>query len=347
MWLINTESLELDYFVGKNIPHYAILSHTWGDEEVTFQDWKDLKKASKKRGFVKITSACDQAGHDSLDYLWVDTNCIDKSSSAELSEAINSMFSWYKDSDVCYVYLADVGDPDDVCGKLLDESEVHEDEDDELDMMTDIYSDGQYSVKGNMRAKFEDSFRKSKWFTRGWTLQELIAPSSIRFFTQEWKPIIIRPHRMARNDRGSKQHEGPLLELLSDITSIRLDALYSSDDAMGCSIGEKMSWMAGRETTREEDMAYCLLGLFDINMPLLYGEGNKAFNRLQEEIINRSTDHSLFAWQWPQGIRGSSEKPLHLFARSTVQFSNLNDGFSSRYKLKFKNSVDMSEEDNL
>jgi hypothetical protein len=89
MWLIETESLKLEYFVGNNIPAYAILSHPWGDGEVTFQDWQDFPKASQKTGFAKIKSACAQARADSHDYIWVDTNCIDKSSSAELSEAIN------------------------------------------------------------------------------------------------------------------------------------------------------------------------------------------------------------------------------------------------------------------
>ncbi|PMD35041.1 hypothetical protein L207DRAFT_467965, partial [Hyaloscypha variabilis F] len=199
-------------------------------------------------------------------YIWVDTNCINKSSSAELSEAINSMFTWYKNSYCCYVYLADVEDPD--------------------------------------NARFKDSLRNSRWFTRGWTLQELLAPRSIRFFTQEWKPISMDSRRSSQhpaydiNPKGHKVQEGqePLLRLLSDITGIRLDVLIYPENVVSCSNGEKMSWIAGRETTREEDVAYCLLGIFDINMPLLYGEGSKAFKRLQEEIIKQSTDHSLFAW---------------------------------------------------
>ncbi|PMD19234.1 HET-domain-containing protein, partial [Hyaloscypha hepaticicola] len=245
MWLIETESLKLEYFLGKDIPCYAILSHTWGDGEASFQDWQDLRKASQKTGFAKIKSACAQARDDGLRYIWVDTNCIDKSSSAELSEAINSMFAWYKNSWVCYVYLADVKDPEDVAGNL-------------------------------------DSLRKSRWFTRGWTLQELLAPTSIRFFTQDWKPISMESRHYS--------------QLVSSITGIRLDVLSYPQNVMSCSNVEKMSWIAGRETTREEDVAYCLLGIFDINMPLLYGEGRKAFARLQEEIIKQSTDHSLFAW---------------------------------------------------
>lgn len=137
----------------------------------------------------------------------------------------------------------------------------------------------------------------------------------------------------------SKGRQGALLELLSDITGIRLDALTSSPQCiMHCSNGEKMSWIAGRKTTREEDIAYCLLGIFDINMPLLYGEGSNAFKRLQEEIIKQSTDHSLFAWQWPQdsGSMAGRRHP-NLFAGSTKLFSNVNTKLlSSGYNFQEK-----------
>jgi hypothetical protein len=219
MWLIETEGLELEYFVGDDIPDYAILSHTWGDGEVTFQDWQHFRKASEKTGFAKIKSACAQARADGLEYIWVDTNCIDKSSSAELSEAINSMFAWYKNSHVCYVYLADVEDPDDVAGNLGDKTEG-------LDW--DDCSDRQNPIEDIKRARFTDLLRKSRWFTRGWTLQELLAPRSICFFTQDWKSISIdsRQYRQySINPAGSKGGQEPLLRLLSDITGIQLDAL--------------------------------------------------------------------------------------------------------------------------
>lgn len=108
MRLIHTHTFELSEFLGGNIPDYAILSHTWQDGEVTFQDWKDLETAKKKKGFFKIQMACEQAQKHGIDFLWVDTNCIDKTSSAELSEAINSMFSWYQQASICYAYLVDV-----------------------------------------------------------------------------------------------------------------------------------------------------------------------------------------------------------------------------------------------
>jgi hypothetical protein len=339
MWLIETESLKLEFFVGNDIPEYAILSHTWGVGEVTFQDWQDLREASKKPGFAKIHSACAQARDDDLDYIWVDTNCIDKSSSAELSEAINSMFAWYRDSRICYVYLADVEDPDDVAGKLGDETK---------DFEWDQHFERQNPVEDIKKARFTDSLRKSRWFTRGWTLQELLAPTCIRFLTNDWKPIIMNwPERTKYNinPMDSKALQGSLLELLSDITGIRLDALTSPQYIMYCSNGEKMSWMAGRKTTRDEDVAYCLLGIFDINMPLLYGEGSKAFKRLQEEITTQSTDHSLFAWQWPQdsGSMAGRRYP-NLFAESTKLFSNLNTKLLG-YDDKFNEKVYVDEDE--
>lgn len=178
-----------------------------------------MRKASQKTGFAKITSACAQARADGLRYIWVDTNCIDKSSSAELSEAINSMFAWYKKSRVCYVYLADVEDPDDVAGNLRDETE---------ELIWGDHPERQNPVEDMKNSRFKYSFRKSMWFTRGWTLQELLAPSSIRFFTQDWKPISVGSRHYSQLGqidmnleifKWEKRQEA-LLRLVSDITSI-------------------------------------------------------------------------------------------------------------------------------
>lgn len=147
MRLINVRTLAIEQFFGSNIPPYAILSHTWGTKEVTFQDWQDISFASSKSGYAKILGACEQAKRSNLDHIWVDTNCIDKTSSAELSEAINSMWAWYRDASVCYAYLADAPDT-----------------------APQMDSNGMFTVE------FEDPFWQSKWFTRGWTLQELLAP---------------------------------------------------------------------------------------------------------------------------------------------------------------------------
>ncbi|KAK3369299.1 heterokaryon incompatibility protein-domain-containing protein, partial [Lasiosphaeria ovina] len=246
MRLLHTTELRLVEFQGQRIlppaiPPYAILSHTWAEEEVSFQDIQQ-GLAQSRRGFEKVAGACAQAVQDGFEYLWIDTCCIDKSSSAELSEAINSMFRWYRDAEVCYAFLSDVD---------ADESPSSE----------------------------ASSFRKARWFTRGWTLQELIAPGVVYFYGAGWKQI------------GSRE---TLLNLIVDITGIS-ESYFTTGDLTQFSAAQKISWAAYRETTRVEDEAYSLLGLFDINMPLLYGEGERAFQRLQEEILRQFEDDSLFA----------------------------------------------------
>ncbi|KAI1764602.1 HET-domain-containing protein [Hypoxylon sp. FL1150] len=239
MRLINVTTLELEEFFGTKTPPYAILSHAWGDQEVTFQEWKHRSHPSikGKAGYTKIVGACRCAHADKLQYLWCDTNCIDKTSSAELTEAINSMFAWYHDSQVCYAYLSDVDT--------------------------------------------KEALPKSRWWTRGWTLQEFLAPRTVVFFNRHWK--------MLGDKSGSAR-------LMSGITRIHVEALKNRETVQNYSIAQRMSWAAGRQTSRTEDIAYCLLGIFDINMPLLYGEGPKAFVRLQKELIKVSTDQSILAW---------------------------------------------------
>jgi hypothetical protein len=231
------------------VPPYAILTHTWGEEEVTFEDIAG-QHAETKIGYSKIRKCSELAVRECLDYVWIDTCCIDQRNSAELSEAINSMYQWYKSSAQCFAYLHDVqtkpGDP-----------------------------------------KFESEFAGCRWFTRGWTLQELLAPEDIRFFNREWVFI------------GSKRS---LFEPIWTITGINKDILFSRNVA-SASVATRMSWASKRKTKRQEDQAYCLLGIFGVNMPPIYGEGmNKAFIRLQEEILKEINDHSLFAWDVPQRI---------------------------------------------
>lgn len=234
MWLLNTRTLKLQYFLGK-VPKYAILSHRWQEnEELTFGD---ITEASiHLSGYHKAKKFCEIAASEGFDYGWIDTCCIDKKSSAELSEAINSMYRWYRDSAVCYAYLMDV---DDVFG-----------------------------------------IGRSSWFDRGWTLQELIAPFELEFYSCHWKRL------------GTKRD---LSDELEDRTGIPRPALLRFDTS-DYNIAYKMSWAANRQTTREEDQAYSLLGLFNVNMPLLYGEGCNAFQRLQEEIMKSATDISIFLW---------------------------------------------------
>ncbi|KPI45129.1 Vegetative incompatibility protein HET-E-1 [Cyphellophora attinorum] len=251
MRLINVDTLALEEYVGDQIPEYAILSHCWRDEEVSYRDWQDSGQRSSKKGFRKIQTACEVARRFSSKYLWVDTNCINKESSAELSEAINSMYTWYQRSAVCIAYLDDV--------------------------------DGS--------AATFSSFEESRWFTRGWTLQELLAPGEVHFFDASWTEF------------GTRQ---TLLRKLSTVTSIQSQYLREPESIRLSPLATRMSWAANRSTTRDEDIAYCLLGLFEVNMPLLYGEGKKAFIRLQEEIIRYSSEHTIFCWSWPPA-EGSHE----------------------------------------
>jgi hypothetical protein len=331
MRLIDTKTLALKEFFGNQIPPYAILSHTWHEEEVSFQDWADQSLASQKKGHKKILDVCGLAQKHGHDYMWVDTNCIDKSSSAELTEAINSMFKWYQSAQVCYVYLFDVPSPEAAAEAASSSSSSSSSEDDGLRVVVHgSEASSEVSSRANRRRKrrlkrypksqdFSWYFRNSRWFTRGWTLQELLAPQDVEFYSNDWSLL------------GTKES---LYSEISSITRIKIQYLcrkYVSDPYIGnsergliarsiqygvplrkSSVSERLSWLSNRTTTRLEDMAYCMLGIFELNMPLLYGEGSKAFMRLQEEIMKVSDDHSLFCWEWntPQN-RGSflSEVP--------------------------------------
>jgi hypothetical protein len=223
----------LEEYFGSGIPPYAILSHTWGadHDEVTFKDLQE-DTGTEKAGRGKLAFCASRAAQDDLRFFWVDTCCIDKSSSAELSEAINSMFAWYRNSAKCYVYLSDVA--------------------------TSSFIN-------------EETLQPSRWFTRGWTLQELLAPRVVEFFSRDGTLI------------GNKS--SPAIQLqITRISGISLQGLQGVP-LSDISVKERMSWAKQRNTTREEDMAYCLLGIFDVHMPPIYGEGQeKALKRLQSEI---------------------------------------------------------------
>ena len=222
-----------------NIPAYAILSHTWEkdeEEEVTFTDM--VKGSGKnKRGYIQIKFCKEQAVRSGLRFFWVDTCCINKSSDSELTEAIKSMFRWYQRATDCCIYLSDVSKDDAVIPKLSQ--------------------------------PWESAFRRSRWFTRGWTLQQLLAPLSVKFFSVEGKLL------------GDKM---TMKKIIHEITGISFRALEGRP-LHRFTVKDRMSWAENRSTTREEDKVYFLLGTFATPMTVIYGEGQQnAMTQLQREI---------------------------------------------------------------
>ena len=237
---------------------YVILSHRWIDPtEVDYEEMVDLAKMDREEqdqirsclGYKKIVDTCSQAKQDGYEWLWIDTCCIDKQSSAELSEAINSMYRWYANAEVCYAYLHDI-------------------------------DDSSFPTQRD-KEKYPKSNGWPEWFSRGWTLQEMIAPRNIQFLNKHWRPI------------GDKKS---LAKILNTITGVPEHILADGLEENRSCVAQIISWAATRTTTRVEDRAYSLMGLLDVNMPMLYGEGKKAFHRLQLEIIRSSNDQSIFAW---------------------------------------------------
>ncbi|KIJ69775.1 hypothetical protein HYDPIDRAFT_77224, partial [Hydnomerulius pinastri MD-312] len=201
-------------------------------------------------GSVKLQGFCRIAKQRGFLWCWSDTCCIDKSSSAELQESINSMFSWYRNSALTIVYLVDVSQPS------------------------------------------QQVLQRSRWFTRGWTLQELLAPPAIEFYMNDWSPFL-----------SSQVGAAPLNykrvpEFVHSLENIlEIDGMYLVDFKPGLdNVREKLRWMATRKTTKVEDMAYCLLGILDLRLPVLYGEQDRAFIRLQDEIMKNTDDTCIFDW---------------------------------------------------
>jgi len=278
-------------FCDDEVTKYAILSHRWIGQEVEYDEIVELAKMDEEKrdeirqrdGYRKILDSCNQAKKDRYEWLWVDTCCIDKRSSAELSEAINSMYRWYENAQVCYAYLHDV-----------------------LDSSFPVACNNERYANG-----------WPEWFSRGWTLQEMIAPSNVQFFNTTWQAI------------GDKR---TLASTLKEITGVPehvlTDGLYGDSPC----VAQIMSWAANRTTTRVEDRAYSLMGLLDVNMPMLYGEGKKAFHRLQLEIIRTSNDQSIFAWSWNQEVRTGNilaDDPSVFRCCSTMELMDLDEFIKS------------------
>ncbi|KAH7074696.1 hypothetical protein BKA63DRAFT_319585 [Paraphoma chrysanthemicola] len=313
-------SISLVQFNGREVPKYAILSHTWGEveNEVTFSaiasangiftrrttddgltrhiyvaggksedpdHHKWLLALQSKKGYEKIRFCSQQASKHNLAYFWIDSCCINRKNSAELTEAINSMFRWYRNAAICYVYLSD------------------------------IYGYEQGRRGETISEQAWEAFRKSKWFTRGWTLQELIAPATVEFYSQD------QTYFGDRYGLGS---------LLSDITSLPTEVLQGAPLSQ-FTVEERLSWSDNRVTTLEEDTSYCLFGIFDVYMPPIYGEGGEnARKRLRneiqrvEEIIQRKLLDSLSFQQID--ARQTSIRAAHndtcKWLLSTLAFSN-------------------------
>ncbi|OJT09120.1 Vegetative incompatibility protein HET-E-1 [Trametes pubescens] len=280
MRLIDTRT---GLFVWVNNPsdvQYAILSHVWvSNEELSYEGLLAIHSTARNHTDppryifdtvpAKVRELCTFARRHGIPYAWLDTCCIDKGSSAELSEAINSMYKWYQMANICIAYLADVDDPHLVVPGSKGQIRLQ------------CLVAGRPGNPIGRDTVFHTQFRGSQWFKRGWTLQELIAPRSVLFVCRTWRPF------------GTKQSFADVIEEVTGITPAILTHAASVDSV---SVAMRMSWASDRVTTREEDRAYSLMGIFGVNLPTIYGEGGFAFVRLQEEILKRVPDETLFIW---------------------------------------------------
>jgi hypothetical protein len=263
--------------VGKDIiPPYAILSHTWGadTEEVVFEDFMN-GTGKEKPGNEKIRFCGEQARQDGLQYFWIDTCCIDKSNPAELSREINAMFCRYRDASRCYVYLSDVSVVNLRMNKSSEGSPLDHTSHSRQSLasfsLKSEPSSSNTSDEANAPA-WESEFSRTRWFTRGWTLQELLAPSSVEFFSKEGQRL---------GDKSSLEQQ------IYEVTGISKSALKGSRMSQ-FSVDERFMWSERRKTTKPEDKIYSLLGIFDAEIPLFYGEGaTQAYTRLREVIDTR------------------------------------------------------------
>lgn len=293
MRLLDTTTFELrsdsqEFFQAEG---YAILSHRWVGQEITFdeiaQHAPSLRDAGEQRmkspQLDKIRGACETARKQGFRWMWIDNCCINKSSATEEAESINSMFKWYRDARVCITYLSDVRsgvspNPPEYQAVVADSSTKE-----------GPPSARQSPPNHSVFQRFDRENEPSEWFRRGWTLQELLAPRDMDFYDADWKFI------------GSKTS---LARQIHHITGIDADYLTGARHFRKACIATKMSWAAGRTTTRVEDSAYSLFGLFGVTMSPQYGEGPRAFMRLQQELLATTEDESLFAWRMPNPAAG-------------------------------------------
>ncbi|KAH7915572.1 heterokaryon incompatibility protein-domain-containing protein [Hygrophoropsis aurantiaca] len=316
---------------------FAMLSHRWGDGEPLFRhvdrEIRDERCGSiymmkAPAGVQKLQHYCCTAAKCGYRWAWSDTCCIDKSSSSETQESINSMFSWYRNSALTIVHLSDMPDmaeveripsspsvdstfppyshepppeprlnansdypppvPNSALGKFVTLDTMRDEE-----CLGKAFFEPDDQIKDRDLEPFLQAYLIiSPWFKRGWTLQELLAPKNIRFYSENWKSL----EREDKDHLFANQKQDPIwLKALAHASGIDEDTLVKLEPVCE-NIRERLRWAADRKTTKVEDIAYCLMGLFGISMPILYGEGASAFTRLQEEIMKRSDDLSLFDW---------------------------------------------------
>ncbi|KAK7920010.1 HET protein [Apiospora marii] len=267
---------------------YSILSHRWGSEEITYRDVLSMDSTVRaKAGFSKLVGACALAKQLGYGLIWIDICCIDKANFTELSESINSMYKI-------------------TVQKWYAESAIC------FAYLQDVASPAQ-----DMAFPVDDKtpsahMEQSEWFQRGWTLQELIAPRNVCFYDANWALL---------GDKSS------LSKALTRKTGIPEDVLKNERPPQACSVAQRMSWAAARTTSRVEDQAYSLIGLFDVNMPMIYGEKERAFLRLQQQIISSSADETIFAWDL--GLRHDLKDACSgLIANSPACFAGCGDAIS-------------------
>ncbi|KAK3656386.1 hypothetical protein LTR56_003088 [Elasticomyces elasticus] len=308
--LINVRTLRLKQVHGK-APQYAIMSHTWGEEEISFQEWENGGSAvTLKEGYLKVVNACKQAERDGFEWLWADSVCIDKTNNSELAESIQCMYAWYHNAEVCYALLSDVDGAQTLTGSV---------EPADVECRSSVSS-----------ADRVQQFRESRYFTRGWTLQETIAPRKLVFYSKDWTLFD------ALDDP---------IPAVSQITKIPEAVLRHEKKLSECTFAQRLSWASDRETKRVEDQAYSLLGTLDVVMPPHYGEGSKAFLRLQKVLLSEEGGMTVLAWDSSHELaqsacllapslacfRESGDIEAELSSLTTAEYSFTNIGLSGYF----------------
>ncbi|KAJ8519460.1 hypothetical protein ONZ45_g3573 [Pleurotus djamor] len=265
---------------------YAILSHTWANRELGFRDVNveggmGVGSLEKKEGYAKLDGMCRVAGEFMCRYVWFDAVCIDKSNTMEMEETIHSMWKWYQNAYICIVHLSNTN------------------------LKLPSYP-ANSSVSPTGPRRRGDSKRKQlkedPWFRRGWTLPELLAPKRIKFYLGDWTKMDQRVGR--RFDICRVQEEGfdfgaeyvQFLRLVADAATVPVCAVKQFS-LRTHSAPEVFHWISKRITTRPEDLSYCLMGMLDIHIPIIYGEGHEnAFYRLQSACLQSSPSRLIFHW---------------------------------------------------